>query len=173
MVKKKTTAGTSEPRITTATAIVASAHTAPRTAASPAALLSEVRELILQTRQTVSQGVNSALAGEVPGGHTFGFRPSSSNADITRAVSLTCVSYAREDIAAPLGSTSRLSYCKRVACPLADTSRRSFIPASHRRPEHHEASRNDHSGSLHGDRTERQRYSMALWRKRWEDFRRA
>lgn len=33
----------------------------PRTAASPAALLSEVRELILRTRQTVAQGVNSAL----------------------------------------------------------------------------------------------------------------
>ena len=41
-------------------AVVASARK-PRIAAGPAALLSEVRELILQTRQTVAQGVNSAL----------------------------------------------------------------------------------------------------------------
>src|SRR5688572_31023479 len=38
-----------------------SARKAPPTAASPATLLSEVRELIIQTRQTVAQGINSAL----------------------------------------------------------------------------------------------------------------
>lgn len=42
-------------------AAVASARKAPRTAASPATLLSEVRELIILTRQTVAQGINSAL----------------------------------------------------------------------------------------------------------------
>lgn len=56
MVKKKTSHRTG-----TAMAVVASARNASRTAASPAVLLSEVRELILQTRQTVAQGVNSAL----------------------------------------------------------------------------------------------------------------
>jgi len=61
MVKKKTTAGTSRPSIVRAPVAVASTRKTPRTAASPAALLSEVRELILQTRQTVAQGVNSAL----------------------------------------------------------------------------------------------------------------
>jgi predicted nuclease of restriction endonuclease-like (RecB) superfamily len=61
MVKKKTRARTSRPRIATAPAAVASTRNASRTAARPRALLSEVRELILQTRQTVAQGVNSAL----------------------------------------------------------------------------------------------------------------
>lgn len=42
-------------------AAVPYARRAPRTAAGPTALLSEVRELILQTRKTVAQGVNSAL----------------------------------------------------------------------------------------------------------------
>ena len=61
MVKKKTPARRLRTRIATAPVAIASARNAPRTAASPAALLSEVRELILQTRQTVAQGVNSAL----------------------------------------------------------------------------------------------------------------
>lgn len=59
-MKKKTTAQ-SRPKSARAPAAVASSRKAPRTAASPAALLSELRELILQTRQTVAQGVNSAL----------------------------------------------------------------------------------------------------------------
>ena len=61
MAKKKTTAGTSRSRIVKQPVAVASARKPSRTAASPAALLSEVRELILQTRRTVAQGVNSAL----------------------------------------------------------------------------------------------------------------
>lgn len=60
-MKKKTTAAQSRPKGAKAPAAVASARKALRTASSPAALLSEVRELILQTRQTVAQGVNSAL----------------------------------------------------------------------------------------------------------------
>lgn len=60
-VKKKTTAARSRTRSAKAPAAVASAHRVPRTAARPATLLSEVRELILQTRQTVAQGINSAL----------------------------------------------------------------------------------------------------------------
>lgn len=58
-MRKKATAA--QPRIAKAPADVVSTRKAPRTAARPAALLSEVRELILQTRQTVAQGVNSAL----------------------------------------------------------------------------------------------------------------
>ena len=42
-------------------ALVAASAELPTAAASPAALLSEVRALILATRQTVAQGVNSAL----------------------------------------------------------------------------------------------------------------
>ncbi|HXH90144.1 MAG TPA: PDDEXK nuclease domain-containing protein [Thermoanaerobaculia bacterium] len=61
MAQKKTTAGTSRSRIVKQPVAVASARKPSRTAASPAALLSEVRELILQTRKTVAQGVNSAL----------------------------------------------------------------------------------------------------------------
>jgi hypothetical protein len=60
-VKKKATAKKSRPKSVTAPAAVASARRMPRTALGPASLLSEVRELILQTRQTVAQGVNSAL----------------------------------------------------------------------------------------------------------------
>ncbi len=60
-MKKKTTAAQSRPKHATAPAAVASAPKVSRPAASPAALLSEVRELILQTRQIVAQGVNSAL----------------------------------------------------------------------------------------------------------------
>jgi len=60
-MKKKATAAQSRPKSARAPAAVASARKAPRTAASPATLLSELRELILQTRQTVAQGVNSAL----------------------------------------------------------------------------------------------------------------
>jgi predicted nuclease of restriction endonuclease-like (RecB) superfamily len=60
-VKKKTTARKSQPKSAKAPTAVALARNVSRTAASPAALLSEVRELILQTRQTVAQGVNSAL----------------------------------------------------------------------------------------------------------------
>lgn len=58
-MKKKATAAQS--RSAKASAAVASTRKALRTAARPAALLSEVRELILQTRQAVAQGVNSAL----------------------------------------------------------------------------------------------------------------
>lgn len=60
-MKKKTTARKSQPKSAKAPTAVALARNVSRTAASPAALLSEVRELILQTRQTVAQGVNSAL----------------------------------------------------------------------------------------------------------------
>jgi hypothetical protein len=60
-LKKKTSAAQSRPRRASAPAAVAAAHKVPRASARPAALLSQVRELILQARQTVSQGVNSAL----------------------------------------------------------------------------------------------------------------
>lgn len=60
-MKKKPTAAQSRPKSGRAPATVASARKALRTAASPATLLSELRALILQTRQTVAQGVNSAL----------------------------------------------------------------------------------------------------------------
>jgi predicted nuclease of restriction endonuclease-like (RecB) superfamily len=60
-VKKKTTAAQSQPKNATALAAAASARKVPRLPLGPAALLTEVRELILQTRQTVAQGVNSAL----------------------------------------------------------------------------------------------------------------
>jgi predicted nuclease of restriction endonuclease-like (RecB) superfamily len=52
------TAAQSQPKNATA---AASARRVPRLPLGPAALLDEVRELILQTRQTVAQGVNSAL----------------------------------------------------------------------------------------------------------------
>jgi predicted nuclease of restriction endonuclease-like (RecB) superfamily len=60
-VKKKTTARKSQPKSATAPAAVASTRNVSRIAASPVALLSDVRELIIQTRQTVAHGVNSAL----------------------------------------------------------------------------------------------------------------
>jgi predicted nuclease of restriction endonuclease-like (RecB) superfamily len=60
-VKKKTTAARSRPKSANVPAAVAATRRVPKTAAGPAALLSEVRELIVQARQTVAQGVNSAL----------------------------------------------------------------------------------------------------------------
>jgi len=60
-VTKKPTVAQSRPKRDTAPAAVAVTRKVSRTAVSPPALLSEVRELILQTRQTVAQGVNSAL----------------------------------------------------------------------------------------------------------------
>lgn len=59
-LKNKTTAGKQQTR-RAKTPAIASARNVSTTAASPAALLSEVRELILQTRQTVAQGINAAL----------------------------------------------------------------------------------------------------------------
>ena len=64
MNAKKTAAaapGEIAERRTGRAALAAASAELPTAAASPAALLSEVRALILATRQTVAQGVNSAL----------------------------------------------------------------------------------------------------------------
>jgi predicted nuclease of restriction endonuclease-like (RecB) superfamily len=60
-VKRKTTAALSRPKSASAREAAVATRRVPKTAAGPVALLSEVRELILRTRQTVAQGVNSAL----------------------------------------------------------------------------------------------------------------